>query len=87
MQGQQEGAARTIFIGIQNCPNCGEEIHGAIAAEYISELHIRNVWWCDSCHQLCRTSAVFDFDRTTSMDRNGKVRRLRFYRERMHCAA
>src|SRR5262245_66567833 len=57
MQDQQEDdrAARARFLGIQVCPNCGEEIHGAIAAEYVCESQVRTVWRCDSCDHLSRS--------------------------------
>jgi hypothetical protein len=60
--------AGLMFFSGQSCPNCNAAIHGAVAAEYVSDTHVRNIWWCDSCNQLSRTSIFLDFDARKSVN-------------------
>lgn len=60
--------AGPMFFAGQNCPNCRAAIHGAVAAEYVSDAQVRNVWWCDSCNQLSCTSIFLDFDERESVN-------------------
>jgi hypothetical protein len=70
MQSPQGVGALTglMFFSGQSCPNCNAAIHGAVAAEYVSDTHVRNIWWCDSCNQLSRTSIFLDFDARKSVN-------------------
>ena len=90
MQYRREGksregksAAQAKFLGFQSCPSCGQEINGAIAAEYVSESHIRHLWWCDNCDQLSRTSTLFEFRPEKSDIPQGKAGRPHYAHARV----
>jgi len=60
-QEQLEGAANRRYRPLHTCPYCEHVMQGAIAAEYLSASDIWNVWQCDNCDQISRTSIGPDF--------------------------
>jgi hypothetical protein len=58
MQAQEEldRSANERSRRVHTCPYCAHAMQGAIAAEYLSPSDIWNVWQCDNCDQISRTS-------------------------------
>ena len=47
------------FMGFRSCPNCGETLFAAEAAEFVVGSEIRLRWTCDACeHAFASLDAV-----------------------------